>query len=76
MIAQRSGTSYLVGASGEMAGDTPPSDWIVQIHKQRTFVHKLTGKNKTTDSDTLSSEIEALVRRNEEFKNVDVEKSA
>jgi hypothetical protein len=76
MIAQRSGTSYLVGASGEMAGDTPPSDWIVQIHKQRTFVQKLTGKNKMTDSDTLSSEIEALVRRSEEFKNVDVEKSA
>jgi hypothetical protein len=76
MIAQRSGASYLVGASGEVADDTPPNDWIVQIHKQRTFFEKLTGKNKMTDGDPLSREIEALARRSEEFKNVDVDKSA
>lgn len=75
MIAQRSGSSYLVGASGEIANDTPPTEWIVQIHKQRTFIQKLTGKSKMTDSDPLSSEIEALIRRGGEFKNVDVERS-
>jgi hypothetical protein len=76
MIAQRSGTSHVVGASGELVHDTPPSDWIVQIHKQRTFFEKLTGRNKMIDSDQLSSEIEALARGSEEFKNVDVDKSA
>jgi hypothetical protein len=67
--------SYLIGASGELVGNTPLSDWMVQIHKQRTMLEKLTGKNKMTDSDSLSGEIEALVRRSEEFKNVDVDKS-
>ena len=76
MIAQRSGTSYLVGASGEIEGDTSPTDWIIQIHKQRTFLQKLTGKNKLADSDPLSDEIEKLVRQSHEFKSVDVDKSA
>jgi hypothetical protein len=76
VYARRSGASYMVGASGEMADGAPPSDWIVQIHKQRTFIEKLTGKNKMTDSDELSGEIAALARRSEEFKNVDIEKSA
>jgi hypothetical protein len=75
-IAQRAGASYLIGASGEEEGDAPPRDWIVQIHKQRTFVEKLTGKNKMSDADPLSAEIEALVRRSGELRNVAVDKRA
>lgn len=76
MIAKRSGASYLIGASGEMDGATLPTDWMIQVHKERTFLEKLMGKNKMSDSDALSEEIEKLLRRTAEFKNVDVDKNA
>lgn len=46
----------------------------MQVHKQRNVFEKLTGK--MIDRDLLSAEIEALVRRSKEFKNIAVEKGA
>ena len=74
--AQKSGTSYLVGASGEMDGDTPPTDWIIQIHKKRTLVQKFTGKNKMSDDDLLARDIESIVRHDANATKVEVEKHA
>jgi hypothetical protein len=76
MMAKKSGTSYLVGASGEIEGDVPPTDWIVQIHKQRSLLEKLTGRNKQTDDDLLAGEIESIIRHDASFTNVKIEKNA
>lgn len=75
LLATQGGAAYLVGASGEMDGEVPPTDWIVQIERQRSFMEKLMGKNKLTERDPLSGAIEALLRGSAEFQNVVVERS-
>ena len=76
MMARKSGASYLVGASGEFEGDTPPTDWIIQIHKQRSLLEKLTGRNKQTDDDLLAGEIESIIQNNPSFTKVEIERNA
>jgi hypothetical protein len=76
MMVQKIGTAYLVGASGVVEGGTPPTDWIVQIHKQRSLLDKLTGKNKQADDDLLASEIENIIRHDASFTKIEVEKKA
>ena len=76
MIVRKSGASYMVGASGEIVDDTPLTDWIIQIHKNRTFMEKLTGKNKLSDDDSLTREIESIARRDEAITKVEVDKNA
>jgi hypothetical protein len=76
IIVQKSGDSYLVGASGEMNGDNMSTDWIIQIHKNRTFIEKLTGKNKLLDGDLLTREIEGVVLRDTGTEKVNVDLNA
>ena len=76
MMTQKSGASYLVGASGEISDGTPTTDWIVQIHKKRSLLEKLTGRNEQTDDDLLAGEIASIIRRDASFTKVVVEKNA
>ena len=73
IITQKSEASYLVGASGEMNDDTMPTDWIIQIHKNRKFLEKLTGKNKLLDDDVLTREVESIVRQDPGTTKVEIE---
>ncbi len=73
VYAQKSGASYLVGASGELGNGIPPTDWIIQIHKNRKFIEKLTGKNQMADDDLLAREIETIVRRDASATRIGVE---
>jgi hypothetical protein len=57
------GFSYLVGAAGfpdEI--DNAKVAWHIQIHKLRSFMDKLTGRNKLTPDDPFSQIIKNLVR--------------
>jgi hypothetical protein len=76
VYARKDDADYLVGASGEMEGDTLPTDWIVQIHKRRTFIQKLTGKNKLSGDDSLTGEIENIVRRDANVAKVEVDRDS
>ena len=76
IIARKNGDSYLVGASGEMDGDNMPPDWIIQIHRNRTFIEKLTGKNKLLDDDTLTREIGGILLRDTGTEKVNVDLNA
>jgi hypothetical protein len=76
IFAQNSGSTYMIGASGEMASGTPPTDWIIQVHKNRTFMEKLTGKNKLSEDDLITREIESIVRRDTSITKVEVDKNA
>ncbi len=75
MYVRGSDNSYMVGASGE-AGESPMVDWTIQVHKRRSLVEKLTGRNKLTREDPLSRLVEDLVRGDPDFANVEIRESA
>jgi len=67
-------SSYLVGASGFPEEERKDSsvEWHIQIHKLRSFLDKLAGRNKLASDDPLSRFIEDLVRDEPEFTEVEV----
>jgi hypothetical protein len=76
MNVEGNGASYLVGASGEPDRPPPDVDWTIQLHRKRSTMDKLTGKNKLPVDDPLFTLLERLVRGEPEFREVDVAKDA
>jgi hypothetical protein len=66
------GSSYMVGASGEPERASPDVDWVIQVHKNRSFKDKLTGRNKLTDEDPFLAFLEKAVRSEPEFRDVSI----
>jgi hypothetical protein len=69
-----SGASYLVGASGETEGSLPDRDWIVQVHKKRSLMDRILGRNKMASDDPLVAAIERIVRADNRIEHVTVER--
>ena len=76
VVARKNDASYMIGASGELVDDVPPKDWMIQIEKNRSLLQKATGKNKLTDDNPLSREVENIIRQSAGFTNVEVDKNA
>ena len=72
MNVEGNGASYLVGASGEPNRPAPDVDWTLQLHRKRSTMDKLTGKNKLSADDPLFSLLERLVRAEPDFRGIDV----
>jgi hypothetical protein len=70
------GATYLVGASGEAEGESHDVDWTIQVHKHRTAMEKLTGRNKLTDDDPLVSLLAGIFRETPGFRDVEIEKES
>jgi hypothetical protein len=83
------GSSYLVGASAEveyknedgsaLSYDVSANailDWNLQIHKHRTVMEKLLGKNSMTADDALCALVERIVRSDSLLEEVSVERNA
>jgi len=68
--------SYLVGASADADGAASEVEWIIQIHKHRSFKQKILGQNKMAVDDPLVSFIEGLVRADPQFLEVAVDRDA
>jgi hypothetical protein len=68
------GASYLVGASGEPDRAPPDVDWTIQLHRKRSAMDKLTGKNKLSGDDPLFALLERLARAESEFRGTEVAK--
>ena len=67
--------SYLVGASSDV--DQPdPREWTVQIHRERSLMDKLMGRNKLAGTDQLTKHIERFFRESVGVQNVQVDRSA
>jgi hypothetical protein len=68
---------YLIGASADVdiGAYTPGTDidWIVQLHKLRSFKDKLFGRNKLARDDALFNAIVAILRADGEMKQVTVD---
>ena len=80
------GAGYLIGASGSLAAEASDDsartgseagalDWIVQIHRQRSFTDRLFGRNKMPAGDAVSAAIEAVRRAQPDFHAVSVDRS-
>jgi len=67
---------YLVGASGDWGERGSKTYWTIQLHLSRSLWDKLSGANKLASNDALSAAIEAAVKGNPEFRNVEVERGA
>jgi len=75
--AGKEGARYLVGASAELEPTGPaPVDWAIQIHKHRTLMEKLTGKNTLGADDALCALVETLFRDDPGTTDVDVQQDA
>ena len=75
MGVRKGGAVYLVGASADADEPGPEIDWVLQIHKQRSFKDKLTGANKLSGDDPLSRLIEGLLRAEQDFTSIVVDRS-
>jgi hypothetical protein len=66
------GSDYLIGACAMgQPDDVPPLEWQIQIHKQRSLLDKLLGKNRMAPDDPLSAVIVATVKDEPAFSKVE-----
>jgi len=67
-------SAYLIGASGlsEEEREDTSVEWHIQIHKLRSFLDRLTGRNKLASDDPLSRTIEDIVREEPGFNEIEV----
>ena len=75
IYANRAECSYLIGASSDVE-QPDPREWIVQIHRERSLIDKIFGRNTLSENDALSACIEAAIRSNQEMHEVRVERTA
>ena len=68
--------SYRVGASGEPDRSPPDVDWTIQVHRKRSVMDKLTGKNKLSSDDALFVLLERLVLANPDFRVIAITRNA
>jgi hypothetical protein len=71
--AKLGASCYLIGASGEPESDRD-IHWMIQIHKHRSLSDKVFGGNKLNSDDALSEAIERLLRGEQDFRNLSIEK--
>jgi len=64
--------SYLLGASGGERG--APTEWTVQLHLVRSVWEQLSGANKLAPDDALSAAVEAALKGNPEFHDIEVDR--
>jgi hypothetical protein len=67
-------SSYLVGASADADGSTADVEWVIQVHKHRSFTDKVFGRNKMAVDDSLAALIERIVRADPQISGVSVER--
>jgi hypothetical protein len=68
------GATYLVGASGEAERESPDIDWTIQVHKRRSAMEKLMGRNRLAADDPLVGLLAKFFFKTPGFRNVEIEK--
>ena len=67
---EATGASYLIGASGEAGEVGSTVEWTIQIHKNRSVMDKVLGRNNLAADDALCTAINRLVQA--DSRNTDV----
>jgi len=73
---EANGASYLVGASGEPERPAPDIDWTIQIDRIRSLKDKLTGRNKMTNDDPMTTLLETFLRNEPGIRDLSVDRNA
>jgi len=71
--------SYMIGSIVHWEDDENPHkdlEWMFQIHKKRSLVEKLMGKNKMSPADKVLSLIVDSLKGDSSFSDITVEKDA
>jgi hypothetical protein len=76
MDVKSNDAAYMVGASADAEDPSPVTDWLVQVHKHRSFKEKLLGRNKLAADDSLTTLIESIVRADTQMTDISVDRSA
>lgn len=67
------GSDYLVGAgSSGYQDDPPPTEWLIQIHKERSLLDRVLGKNQMAANDPLTTLVFAAVSSTPGFEKVEL----
>ena len=74
MSVDGNGASYMVGASGQPEDGASEIEWIIQVHRPRSFTDRLAGRNRLMDDDPFVALLEGIVRREPAFHDVSVER--
>lgn len=62
---------YLIGYIANPENDQGNrAEIIIQIHKERTIIEKLLGKNKLTDDDPLVKTVSGIIKSTREFEDI------
>jgi hypothetical protein len=75
---ENNGDSYFIGIGGypEEGDHSDYGEWRIMVEKKRSFLHKLTGKNKTTGNEGIFSIIREILESETSFKDVHFEEGA
>lgn len=76
MDVQGSRSSYLVGANGQRDRSPPDVAWTIQVHRNRSVMDRLTGKNKLGGDDPLFVLLERIMRADPDFREITVTRNA
>ncbi len=69
--ASLEGQKYLVGYIAIPASSKGNNaEILIQVHKERTLIEKLLGKNKLTSNDPLINKVSGIIKNNSEFKDI------
>ena len=68
--AKNDKAKYLLGASGEPTPSEQDICWIVQIHKKRSLIDKLLGRNILHPKDLFVLDVEQLLKNESDFRSV------
>jgi len=71
-IVEWGGRQYLLGssASEEKGGER---EWVLQIEKHRSFMEKLTGREKMANGDQCAQYFQSLLEQEPSFKGVSID---
>ncbi len=73
MDAHGGDASYMVGASGDAETGTADVEWTIQVHKRRSAMDKIRGRNAMAADDPLSAVIERILHADSSVTGITVD---
>lgn len=73
MYVDSGGQSYLVGASADADSRDVVVAWVVQVHKNRSLMDKLFGRNRLAGDDPVFRRLESIITSESSIRDVTVE---
>jgi hypothetical protein len=76
MDAHGDGASYMVGASGDAEAPGGDVEWTIQVHRHRSAMDKIRGRNAMAADDRLAALIERILRADSNITGITVDRES